>query len=86
MNTPARYVATIKEGDDCHQTFVFDGTTTLDELFASIAERSRGGGFAAIADRLSGKHRVFRLSISRDQSSEPTASERFDEQLQGLRS
>ncbi len=81
MDTPARYVATAKEGDDCQQTFVFDGTMTLDQVFAHVAERGRGGGFAAIADRLSGKHKVFSLSISHDESCEPTASDRLHERF-----
>jgi hypothetical protein len=82
MDMPTRYVATTKE-EECQQTFVFAGTTTLDELFAHVAERGRGGGFPAIADRLFGK---FRLSLSRDEFCEPAASERFDDRLQELRS
>jgi hypothetical protein len=78
MTTPGRYVASTKD-DESQQTFVFDGTMTLDDVFAHIAERTRGGSFGTMARRLKGGHKVFNLSISRDESTEPTFNQRFRE-------
>ena len=76
MSTPARYVITTK--DDHQQTFVLDGGTTLDDMFKHVADRMRGGSFADVAARMSGTYRVFSLSVSRDESAEPTAEERTE--------
>jgi hypothetical protein len=63
----AGFVATLQEGE-LKETFVFPGTATLDEIFDQVAERKRGKSFYEIAHGA----RIFSLTISRDQLSEPS--------------
>jgi hypothetical protein len=80
MTTQARYVATTK--DESQQTFIFDGTTTLDEVFTHVAQHTRGGSLATVLDKLRGTHKIFNLSVSRDESIEPPGHEEFSEQAE----
>jgi hypothetical protein len=75
MSLHSRFVATTK--DDIQQTFVFNGSKTLDEVFAHVAGRHRGASFHEIADESGDGHKVFALLISRDESPEPTFNERI---------
>lgn len=67
----ARYVATSTNDNDERQTFVLEGSTTIDEVFELARRRERGYSTHGYLDRLAGGHRVFSLMINRDESVEP---------------
>ena len=80
----SRYVATTTTEDRERQTFVLEGNVTIDEVFELARRRERGYSTHGYLDRLSGGHRVFSLTISRDESVEPEKKDMATEMLKEM--
>lgn len=76
MTDQSQFVVTITKRDSEPQTFVFPGNATLDTVFEEVTKRDRSKSLSDIAK--GDDYRVFRLSVSRDESAGPVAPSIFD--------
>ena len=62
-----QFVVSLQKDEHPQQTFVFDGSTTLETIFSEVAKRDRHKDFGEI---LEADYKVFRLTVSRDELAE----------------